>query len=67
MQVETIETDVRTAEKEKNDAEDSIGDTEEYLSGEYQPIVQQLKKIMVVGATDDGIMFKKVNKNALKV
>ena len=65
VDTETVEFDVGTVEEEINDAEDSIGDTEGDLSEEDQAIVEQLKKIMVEGRT--GIMFKKVDKNILKV
>ena len=37
------------------------------MSEEYRTTVEQLKEIMVEGRTDDGIMFKNVNKKVLKV
>ena len=37
------------------------------MSEEHQVIVEQLKKIMVEGRTDDRIMFKKVDIKVLKV
>ena len=40
------ETDAGTVEKEINDAEDSIGDTEGDLSEEHRMIFEQLNKIM---------------------
>ena len=67
MEVETVEIDVGTVKEEMNDAEDTIGDTEGDLSEEHRAIVEQLKEIMVEGRTDNGIMFKKVNKKVLKV
>ena len=65
--METVETDVGTAEEEMNDAEDSTGDTEGDLSEEHWMIVEQLKEIMVEGRIGDDIMFKKVDKKVLKV
>ena len=68
VDAETVETDVGTVEEEKkNDAEDSIGDTEGDLSEEHQAIVEHLKKIMVERRTGIGVMFKKVDKKVLKV
>ena len=52
METETIETNVGTVE-EINDAEDSIGDTEN-----IGQLLKKLKKIMMKRRTDDGIMFK---------
>ena len=37
------------------------------MSEECRTTVEQLKEIMVEGRTDDGIMFKNVNKKVLKV
>ena len=37
------------------------------MSEEYRTTVEQLKEIIVEGRTDDGIMFKNVNKKVLKV
>ena len=36
------------------------------MSEEHRTIVEQLKKIMVEGRTDNGILFKKVDKKDLK-
>ena len=66
VEAETVETDVGIVEEEMNDAENSIGDTEGYLSEEQQAIVEQLKETKVEGTTVNGIMFKKVDKKVLK-
>ena len=44
VEEETVETHIGTVEEERNDAEDSIGNTEGSLSEEHRAIVEQLKK-----------------------
>ena len=60
MDADTVETNVRTAKEETNDAGDSTSDTEGDLSEAHRRIVKQLKKIMVEGRTGGGTMFKKM-------
>ena len=61
MDAETVEIDAETVEEEINDVGDSVGDIEGDLSEEHRAI-EQLKKIMVEGRTDDDIILRKWTK-----
>ena len=54
-------------EEVNNNVIDSVDDTRHTLNDEYQKIVEQLNEIMLEGKTSDGIMFKEVDKNTMKV
>ena len=65
--VESVVEKIVNVEEVNNNVTESVDDTRHNLNGENQKIVEQLNEIMLEGNTSDDIMFKKVNKNTLKV
>ena len=54
-------------EEVNNNVKDSFDETRHNLNDEHRNIVERLNQIILEGETSDSIMFKKVNKKALKV
>ena len=66
-EVESVAGDIVNVEEVNNNVIDSADDTRHTLHGEHRKIVERLNEIMLEGKINDGIMFKKVDKNTLKV
>ena len=65
--VESVVEKIVIVEEVNNNVKESVDDTRHNLNYENRKIVERLNEIMLEGSTSDGIMFKKVNKNTLKV
>ena len=65
--VESVVEKIVIVEEVNNNVKESVDDTRHNLNDENRKIVERLNEIMLEGSTSDGIMFKKVNKNTLKV
>ena len=66
-EVESVAEEIVNIEEVNNNVIDSVDDTRHTLNDEHRKIVEQLNEIMLEGKTNDGIMFKKVDKKTLKV
>ena len=66
-EVESVAEEIVNVEEVNNKVIDSVDDTRHNLNDEHQNIVERLNEIMLEGKTSDSIMFKKVDKNTLKV
>ena len=66
-EVESVAEEILNVEEVNNNFIDSVDDTSHNLNDKHRKIVERLNEIMVEGKTSDGIMSKKVDKNALKV
>ena len=66
-EVESVAEEMVNVEEVNNNVTDSAADTRHTLNDEHRKIVEELNEIMLEGKTSDGIMFKKVDKNTLKV
>ena len=66
-EVESVAEEIVNVEEMNNNVTDSVDDTRHTLNDEHRKIVERLNEIMLEGKTSDGIMFKKVDKNTLKV
>ena len=66
-EVESVAEEIVNVEEVNNKVIDSVDDTRHNLNDEHQNIVERLNEIMLEGKTIDSIMFKKVDKNTLKV
>ena len=65
--VESVVEKIVIVEEVNNNVKESVDDTRHNLNYENRKIVERLNEIMLEGSTSDGIMFKKGNKNTLKV
>ena len=65
-EVESVAEEIVSVE-EVNNVIDSVDDTRHTLNDEHRKIVERLNEKMLERKTSDGIMFKKVDKKALKV
>ena len=66
-EVESFAEDIVNVEEVNNNVTDRVDDTRHTLNDEHRKIVERLNEIILEGKTSDGIMFKKVDKKALKV
>ena len=65
-EVESVAEEIVNVEKVNNNVIDSVDDPRHNQNDEHRKIVELLNEIMLEGKTSDGIMFKKVDKKALK-
>ena len=65
-EVESVAEEIVNVEKVNNNVIDSVDDPRHNPNDEHRKIVERLNEIMLEGKTSDGIMFKKVDKKALK-
>ena len=63
----SVAEEIVNVEEVNNNAIGSVDDTRHTLNDEHRKIVERLNEILLEGKTSDGIMFKKVDKNTLKV
>ena len=66
-EVESVAEEIVNVEEVNNNVIDSVDDTRHTLNDEYRKIVERLNEIMLERKTNNGIMFKKVDKKKLKV
>ena len=66
-EVESVAEEIVNVEEVNNNFIDRVDDTSHNLNDKHRKIVERLNEIMLEGITSDGIMSKKVDKNALKV
>ena len=66
-EVESVAEEIVNVEEVNNNVTDRVDDTRHTLNDEHRKIVERLNEIILEGKTSDGIMFKKVDKKALKV
>ena len=66
-EVESVAEEIVNEEEVNNNVIDSVDDTRDTLNDEHRKIVERLSKIMLERKTSDDIMFKKVDKETLKV
>ena len=66
-EVESVAEEILNVEEVNNNFIDSVDETSHNLNDKHRKIVERLNEIMLEGKTSDGIMSKKVDKNALKV
>ena len=65
-EVESVAEEIVNVEKVNNNVIDSVDDPRHNQNDEHRKIVELLNEIILEGKTSDGIMFKKVDKKALK-
>ena len=66
-EVESVAEEIVNVEEVNNNVIDSVDGTRHTLNDEHRKIVERLNQVMLEGKTNDGIMFKKVDKETLKV
>ena len=66
-EVESVTEEIMNVEEVNNNVIDSVDNTRHTLNDEHRNIFERQIEIMLEGKTSDGIMFKKVDKNTLKV
>ena len=66
-EIESAAEEIVNVEEVNNNVIDSVDDIRHTLNDEHRKIFERLNETMLEGKTNDGIMFKKVNKKTLKV